>query len=108
MTDDTEAVNETPGSPGHVLEGGRVAVLDPHAIEEGRLAARKRSRIGTLTESPNDSETNEPVTREIVAVRLAVLEETRAQTLDELAIIQGRIIGLREILASHDDVTPHD
>jgi len=85
---------------GHLDEGNGVVTLDARAIEEGRRSAHERSHIGALTHEPGDQETNKPVTREMVAVRLAVLEETRTRVLDELAVIEGKILGLREILAS--------
>jgi len=85
---------------GVVLEGRRVALLDSQAIEEGRQAALARSHIGATTQLAEKDGASEPVTPEIVAARLTVLEETRATMLDDLAVVQGKIDGLREILAA--------
>lgn len=97
------ATSDPAPTPGEILEGGQVAILDPHAVEEGRRAAHARSHIGALTELAEEDGASEPVTRRVVAVRLGVLEEARTKMLDDLAVLQGKIIGLREILAAEDD-----
>ncbi|MFL6156357.1 MAG: hypothetical protein ACJ72D_09710 [Marmoricola sp.] len=94
MSTGTDAHDKTPS---HVVEGGLVALLDPHAVEEGRAAAIERTRIGA---PDGESETAGLVTRDVVTARLAVLEDARGTALDELAVIQGKIIGLREVLAA--------
>jgi len=48
---------------------------------------------------------SEPVTRHMVAARLSMLEDARAEMLDDLAILQGKILGLREILTSDSAAT---
>lgn len=90
-------------TPGEVLEGGRVAVLDPYAVEEGRLRAHARSHLGARTELSEEEGASDPVTRQMVAARLAVLEEARTKMLDDLAVLQGKIVGLREILTEDHD-----
>jgi hypothetical protein len=87
-------------SPGEIVEGGRVAILDPQAVEEGRLTAHARSHIGALTQLSEGDGASDPVTHQMVQVRLEVLEEARTRMLDDLAVLQGKIVGLREILAA--------
>jgi hypothetical protein len=87
-------------TPGEVVEGGRVAILDPQAVEEGRRSAHARSHIGALTELAEEDGASEPVTRQMVTARLRVLEDARTKMLDELAVLQGKVVGLREILAA--------
>lgn len=95
----TNTSHEPSSTPGEVLEGGHVAILDPQAVKEGRRAAHSRSHIGALTELAEEDGASEPVTRHMVEARLRVLEDKRTTMLDELAILQGKILGLREILA---------
>lgn len=99
----TGATGSPTSTPGEVLEGGHVAILDPRAVQEGRQAAHARSYIGALTELAEEDGASEPVTRQMVEVRLRVLEEKRTAMLDELAIVQGKIVGLQEILAGEPD-----
>lgn len=92
---------EKPGtttSPRDMNEDDLIAVLDSGAIEEGRQAAHDRSHIGALTNEPGEVETGKPVTPEVVAARLAVAIEARERLMDDLAVVQGKILGLREIV----------
>ncbi len=96
----SRAIGALSSTPGEVLEGRHVAILDPHAVQEGRRAALTRSHIGALTELAEEDGASEPVTRQMVEVRLCVLEDKRIAMLDELAVVQGKIVGLQEILAA--------